>query len=305
MDRVIIIGNGFDLANGFNTDYHRFLKYMRGNHESFMKESQILRQYENFSSFGWGDIEYIYFQTLYKIATKTRITEELRIKEAIKLNDELSLITEKLIEYLHTEVSNNKVKLEKIGPYTLMGGILNGINTPFETIFDGLDETHIINFNYTDYFNRYHLSNQFKYYHVHGNISYPNSIIFGYGNQLGEEYAVLENMNHEAFLKNIKYHKYLQYDHAKNLLAYLSSENTEEYFVDIIGHSCGLCDKTLLSEIFDNTRCVKIRIFHRDSYDDFHSKALNISRHISNKMDLVRKVELFDPKLKIPQIPSI
>ena len=48
-----------------------------------------------------------------------------------------------------------------------------------------------------------------------------------------------------------------------------------------MGHSCGLSDRTMFKDIFEHENCKSLRLFHYNG--DFHDKAINVSKHFSNK----------------------
>jgi len=67
-------------------------------------------------------------------------------------------------------------------------------------------------------------------------------MIFGYGDELADEYKEIEKLNHNEYLKNVKSINYLKTDNYKNLLDFI---NSDYYQVCIFGHSCGNSDRTL------------------------------------------------------------
>lgn len=72
----------------------------------------------------------------------------------------------------------------------------------------------------------------------------------------------------------------------------------------MIGHSCGLSDRTLLREIFEHKRCHKIKLFfyeENDGITDFFEKSVEVMRHFENK-NLVRQRVSFDEKNKMLQL---
>lgn len=59
---------------------------------------------------------------------------------------------------------------------------------------DNINETLILNFNYTNVINQYMkklTSNHFKHIQIHGNINNYNSIVLGYGDKLDESYQII------------------------------------------------------------------------------------------------------------------
>ena len=150
------------------------------------------------------------------------------------------------------------------------------------------DSILLLNFNYTKTADLY-LPNEdiFKVNHIHGKLSNPKSIIFGYGDELDENYKKLLKDNNNEYLKNIKSINYLNYTNYREMLSYIESA---PYQIYIMGHSCGLSDKTLLNTLFEHENCVSIKPFYyineegRDNYTDI---VQNISRNFTD-MKLMR-----------------
>lgn len=127
--------------------------------------------------------------------------------------------------------------------------------------------------------------------HIHGKLNDKNNpIIFGFGDEIDEDYSKIENLDDNRFLENIKSTRYHETDNYKKLLEYIDSD----YFqIFIFGHSCGLSDRTLLSTLFNHNNCVSIKPFYykkEDGDDNYSDLVRNISRHFKNKASLRDKV---------------
>lgn len=128
--------------------------------------------------------------------------------------------------------------------------------------------------------------------HIHGSIKKEeaNPIIFGFGDELDEDYKLIENQNENEYLENIKSIKYLNTKHYKRLLEFV---NSSEYQICIFGHSCGISDRTLLNTLFEHENCVSIKpYFHQKSEneDNYSDIVRNISRNFNNKAVMREKV---------------
>ena len=150
------------------------------------------------------------------------------------------------------------------------------------------DSILLLNFNYTKTADLYLPKEDiFKVNHIHGKLSNPQSIIFGYGDELDDNYKKLLKDNNNEYLKNIKSINYLNYTNYREMLSYIESA---PYQIYIMGHSCGLSDKTLLNTLFEHKNCVSIKPFYyinaegRDNYTDI---VQNISRNFTD-MKLMR-----------------
>ncbi len=131
-----------------------------------------------------------------------------------------------------------------------------------------------------------------KYIHIHGDLKNidENPIIFGFGDELDENYKIIENVNDNKYLENVKSIKYLETDNYKNLLDFV---NSDSYQVFIFGHSCGNSDRTLLNTLFEHDNCASIKVFYykkEDGTDYFNDVIGNISRNFNSKAKLRDRV---------------
>lgn len=151
------------------------------------------------------------------------------------------------------------------------------------------DQILFLNFNYTKTANLYiPVESGFKINHIHGELdNEKNPVIFGYGDELDEDYKTLSNLNNNCFLKNIKSIRYLETDNYRQLLRFI---DTDPYQIYIMGHSCGNSDRTLLNTLFEHRNCISIKPFYHqkpDGSDDYIEKIQNISRNFDN-MQMMR-----------------
>lgn len=146
----------------------------------------------------------------------------------------------------------------------------------------------LLNFNYTHTADLYcKKGDVFTVNQIHGDLKEPKSVIFGYGDELDNNYKTIVDKNENKFLGNIKSIKYLESDNYRKLLSFIESE---PYQVLIMGHSCGNSDRTLLNTIFEHKNCVSIKpYFHQKSEDNDNYIELvqNISRNFTD-MKLMR-----------------
>ncbi len=64
----------------------------------------------------------------------------------------------------------------------------------------------------------------------------------------------------------------------------LSFIESAPYQVCIMGHSCGLSDRTLLATLFEHRNCVSIKPYYykrKDGTDNYRELVQNIARNIS------------------------
>lgn len=347
MNRIILIGNGFDLANGLKTSYKHFIdnfweqkkdsveNYFNERRERQYRDNDIEVNnligstskfhynaegecgYERFihslsrsriqgnmrvinkflkhiseknSLQSWVDIEEEYYALLVQCA---KDQQSVRKEKLIELNREFESIKKYLIEYLIEEEKKNICAKD-----TIVDKIYSSFNKrDFMTEINVTDPERILflNFNYTTTNIRHSFSweaNKILYenIHIHGRLEDSrNPVIFGYGDETGQEYAMIENLNDNDFLENMKSIKYLETDNYKQLSNFIDSDN---YQIFIFGHSCGKSDRTLLKILFEHKNCISIKVFYYkpDEKDNFSDIIRNISRHFSDKTMMRRKV---------------
>ena len=253
----------------------------------------------------WIDIEKFYYQKLISVNAIDGNPKrfDLKLKE---INEFLNVISAKLkmflTKILEVYYIENNVSVDTISPY-----IKGGHHTPAGEFVDGLNRVLFINFNYTNIITRSindDPPSNINYINIHGQLNNPsNPIIFGYGDDTTEEYSDLENRDNDELLINIKSHSYQQTDNYDTILDFIEDG---EYDVSIVGHSCGLSDRTLLKTIFEHKSCVKIKAFHykkdkAEALKEHFYKGIAISRHFKDKPSKLKKLEPFDPDAKIIQ----
>lgn len=150
------------------------------------------------------------------------------------------------------------------------------------------DRMMLLNFNYTSIADSYFPSvERFNVNHIHGELSKPESVVFGYGDEIDENYKKISDKNVNEYLKNIKSIKYLESPNYRNLLDFIESDT---YQIFIMGHSCGNSDRTLLNTLFEHRNCVSIKPFYHkwdDGTDNYMELVQNISRNFTD-MKLMR-----------------
>ena len=147
----------------------------------------------------------------------------------------------------------------------------------------------LLNFNYTHTADIYLPEcNLMTVNHIHGELLDPSSIIFGYGDELDDNYKFLLNKNDNSYLTNIKSIKYLEKDCYRDLLRFIESD---AYQIYIMGHSCGNSDRTLLNTLFEHKNCVSVKPFYykdlMKNTDNYTDIVQNISRNFTD-MKLMR-----------------
>jgi len=169
-----------------------------------------------------------------------------------------------------------------------LGNIVLNDEIPIELLLPS--NIMLLNFNYTHTADLYCKKGYiFTVNQIHGDLNNPKSVIFGYGDELDDDYKTIVNKNENKFLGNIKSIKYLESDNYRRLLSFIESE---PYQVFIMGHSCGNSDRTLLNTLFEHKNCVSIKPYYYkwgegEKDDNYIELVQNISRNFTD-MKLMR-----------------
>lgn len=310
-------------------------------------KNDFFKQINKQNSENWVDIENEYYRQL-KLVVKDNLIgnpndferknfEKGRKQRLEKLNKEFEQVKNRLEKYLNEKV------VKKHNLNLGFNEAFNFHNVFFPDIFDNIkragwredfskedkdyidelvrEENHgkvklrFLNFNYThtllSYFGMDFNLYKDSAYFIHGELnSSKNKINFGFGDEMDEDYKLIENIDDNEYLKNFKSFQYLQNDTYKKLMDFVESEKFEVF---IMGSSCGLSDRTLLNTIFEHENCRLIKVFYYqwkengEKKDNFTELTQNISRHFNDKKLMRSKIvhkkpEHLMPKIQLPKI---
>lgn len=244
----------------------------------------------------WVDIENYYYEELIKILSPTKNTYnprgEIKVENLLKLNNDFDKIKHALEKYL-SSIDGPK-EVEGLS-HLIYEEAISDMTKP-EKKYE-LKNVMILNFNYTETTQRY-LNHNADLVHIHGELSNENNpIIFGYGDERDETYEKLEKAKVEGVFTHIKSFDYFKTDNYSRLLAFLESE----FDVYIMGHSCGLSDRTLLSTIFEHEKCRFIKIFYYKDESEYRKTTYEVSRHFTDKALMRKRVLDFTKCVALPQ----
>ncbi len=183
--------------------------------------------------------------------------------------------------------------VDKIKKFDERGNRRQYIRKNIENLPDYLslpEEIMLLNFNYTNTAKRY-IPNKspntipnVQCINIHGQLNdKSNPMIFGYGDELDDNYKAIEDRNDNRYLEYIKSTSYHKTDNYRLLLEFAESG----YFqIFIMGHSCGNSDRTLLNTLFEHKNCMSIKPFYyraEDGTDNYSDIVRNISRNFKDK----------------------
>lgn len=272
----------------------------------------------------WSDIENNYFKKIKSLYNEKVLNlggrEEGKVKSFIdnvrSINNQLLFLKEQFLCYLKDTTDNykhNYIGYERIlYDYTEA----NKEDESFEI------ERAILNFNYTEVFNKYPEfldgRSKIKSFNIHGELmNIKNPPIFGLGDEYHPIYRDFVELNEPDLLKNVKSIKYLQANVYKGLINKLIEYDKIEYVV--LGHSCGMSDRTLLKELFNMEEVEKICLYNYEQfkYDekgkkiegsgdkgftDYTNKLYGLSSYFNNNQIMRNVVAEFNPDLIMPQL---
>ncbi|WP_282068502.1 AbiH family protein [Olleya namhaensis] len=289
--------------------YNKIKNYIfNGSHKlTHHFKSNLLEKILKSSIQSWVDIEHTYFKLLKECVNEKKI-------EITILNNELHQLKVLLHEYLsQLNYSNSKESRftfhygkqfsKPIEKTEIIEPVLNKELIVSEKIF-------FLNFNYTNTITNVINSSMFNCHgvfkevivsQIHSSLKdAPESLVFGYGDEMDLEYKKIEELNDNSYFQGIKSFKYSENSKYRDLLRFL---NSDDYQVLIYGHSCGLSDRVMLNEIFEHERCKSIKICYYDK-KEFVNKTMDISRHFTNNQMMRKKIVEFNEEDVMPQFSS-
>ncbi|WP_343533946.1 AbiH family protein [Pedobacter sp.] len=296
--------------DGFNKKYNTNDPFDINIKSAFLRSLII-----NCQDCNWVDIENEYFDQLKKCRNKDDVFNEDKVKQ---LNSEFTYLKQKLETYLtlQQEQANIEViqelfkaideKYEISDFEPIMGYEAARLSLNYDkTIPEIRHNLYFLNFNYTDTVQKYldklnttptvFWKKEVNY--IHGQLNnLDNPIIFGFGDEHDKQYTTFEEYRNNQLFKHIKSYQYLKTPNYRNLINYL---NSGEYQVFVMGHSCGLSDRTMFKEIFEHENCKSIRLFHYNN--DFLDRAINVSKHFSNKGHMRKLIVNYSASDAFPQ----
>lgn len=262
----------------------------------------------------WVDIENEYYYQLKEIVKITNQNSETKLTLVKELNKEFEQVRILLEKYLKDKIFNNyEFKnsgqtewydfYEIFKPISIYDKQTNKLDEftkredkrHIKNIYESqkkeenVTESYLLNFNYTPTLNVYESfidKTVIRTNFIHGQVNdIKNPINFGFGDEMDDDYKLIENINDNEYLRNFKSFQYLQNSNYNKLLSYINSGKFQVY---ILGHSCGLSDRTLLNTIFEHKYCCSIKVFyHKKNEDDNYTDIIqNISRHFDDKQKM-------------------
>jgi hypothetical protein len=242
----------------------------------------------------WVDIEQIYYNCLLEIfqqKEKQTSIEQLNAS-LVELRNQLAYYL-KTIKIVPPEQQMNAYEKLFLQVIPEKEGEQNG-RERMGWYKESYNNIYFVNFNYTDILTSFvensrdtnlKLENIIP---IHGTLEDPNTMIFGYGDEMDKNYKDIKDFNDNQYLQHIKSFDYLSAGHYHRLLNIIEAMT---YDVLIMGHSCGLSDRVLLHTIFTHKNCKKIKVLYREKEAwEFKDRIMNIARHFNDTASFRKKL---------------
>ena len=131
--------------------------------------------------------------------------------------------------------------------------------------------------------------------HIHGSLK-EEDIVLGYGDETTDKFRELEDANDNELTKYFKSFYYMQNSRYRQFFEVLERG---PFRLHLMGHSCGLSDRVLLSSIFNHPNLEDVKIYYHDrgENNDYFQLCQNISRHFHDKHAMRLKILPYKGKM--------
>lgn len=305
MNKLVLIGNGFDIAHGLKTRYSDFiLWYFNSAYEECKRETKyyeddllrieftldfFVHDYFNSLDHFFKRIEEYEITIIYKNDFIQNIVEMASIGNWVDIESEYFSSLKEVYEYYERQgnkyaekrlralnVCFNQIKelliryLSTIDQNSIV--VKPHIRSHFQKMRNDLDSEKdrllLINFNYTSTIDLYDHALEMlnhKIINIHGTINQENNPII-FG--YGDEMdPYYEKIENINNNDYLKYMKSFGYYNTSNYQDISRFVEDDDFEAYIMGHSCGISDRILLNSIFENDNCKCIRIFYHQRQD--------------------------------------
>jgi hypothetical protein len=299
VNKLVLIGNGFDLAHNLKTRYSDFLFwYLNTCFEHSINGKEYRDQLLSIQPKFYGKYPFnipqldtapkilrfleksdhhvfnIHSEFLRNIllinAGKNWVDIEHEYFKTLKLiltskgqqAEEYASRLNQDFTYITTELSKYLLNINET-LHTVPGLDLNFAGGTLTKIFNlqrGYSDTLFLNFNYTDTLIEKAYASENETIFIHGRVSDGEKNPIIFG--YGDETDPAYQLIEDFGNNDFLMHiKSFSYFRTPNYQKLLSFVDSQPFTVTIIGHSCGLSDRVLLNEIFEHENCQKIDIF--------------------------------------------
>lgn len=304
-NKLVIVGNGFDLAHGLKTSYRDFLTwYLVSAFQEFVskrtytdllinienKYTGMISKYSGMPETIEEVFKYLDTNHYQSLSYNSKFFERLvEFHLGGKWVDIECFYFSELKRYFlnpdHEEGRKSILKLNaefnylisKLGEYirTVNLGISssNSLDIPssrskLKDLFNYPNDESLrfLNFNYTDTLTAKIGCYQKEIIHIHGQVSDIEHNPIIFG--YGDESdSTYQQIEDSGENIFLEHIKSFGYFQTENYRRFLSFVDSEPFNAYILGHSCGVSDRVLLNQIFEHENCLKIEIFFHKKMD--------------------------------------
>ena len=332
VNRIILIGNGFDLAHGFDLSFTSFIKHLIGKTIDLVKAN--LESKSNFLrievKLGYDQIlkqNLLHDEPLEALGHLKRLPHQFVVKESSLLKKILKHMNDMKwvdLELVYFNELKENVETKAFGNIKDLNNQMNYLRDELKEYIKGkciidpntantaiarqmTEQCYGSNFRINNFANNILVN-------IHGTLDGDDKengqmMIFGYGDEKNEKYLKFENSDapieaHEL----IKSYKYLEDISYRQVINFINQG--DDFEVVIMGHSCGQSDRTLLRTIFNHDRCIAIRPFYferPDGADDYFEKSVAIAMCFDDKekfRDIMSPKPECEPLIQARQIEN-
>lgn len=283
---------------------------------TFTTGNYFIKELLHGSKENWANIEQFYFDTLINVAKK-EIDPNLRSNQyrgsLEDLNSGFKFLKERFEDYLKGVVGKSQQNFNKeilrlwLENYRKSDAFKDETNAPLRAS----EKLILLNFNYTNTVSEYlkeikrnhDLQHEPVEIQIHGKVGdRENPIIFGFGDEMDDNYKILERRNNSRYLDYMKSFGYFKTNNYRELQ---ESINAAPFEVYMMGHSCGLSDRVMLNMIFEHANCKSIKVFYyqdKAGNSNYLGLTQNISRHFNDKGLMRQKVR---SEMECEPLPSL
>lgn len=300
-NRLVLIGNGFDLAHGLKTSYKNFLDwYMRDSFQRFCdnkvhkdplievknKYSGMITTYKQTPETFEEVLNFISINNYQSITYHSdffkRILDTFKNNNWVDIEIYYFLLLKSYFSNFNSPEKEKKELVNKLnGDFdfliTKLSDYIKIINDTLVNVpklkadnsnnlnkaFTAKDSSEVkfLNFNYTETLYNKDYAYDDEIIHIHGRVSDIDRNPIVFG--YGDESdPTYQKIEDSGENAYLEHLKSFSYFRAGNYHKLLSYIDSAPYVVYIVGHSCGLSDRILLNEIFEHRNCEKIEIFY-------------------------------------------
>lgn len=249
---------------------------------------ELIKDYQSYGY--WGNIEKKYYECL----------NTCNASQIKTLNEELDHLKDLLIVYLN-KIEKQIPQLNQLYRVNNIQDIICNKDWRYSDLVTKhmFSSIYFVSFNYTSKILEQIVNSELpktrseEFYpdiiHIHGKLNdESNPCVFGYGDDNSEAYKKLQDERDFDCLRQFKTKQYLKSTQYHKLLGILEGY---EIHIEIIGHSCEMCDKSLLKTIFTHPNVKKIKIDYHNNSDNYFKTVHNISKIIEDNIMLREKLE--------------